>query len=180
MSWKCAVFTQHASTVPPLKNGHCGFKKLNCPLACAERCDWWARWSPWRRGWKQEPLLAVCGSSWSVWLPFRKVAHCSAHNDLRAVLQTQGWKNVLVWTCVHSGRNNSTYSQKTLFNLRKMWRVVFFENKKRQNKSRLWEETPKDCLNGPLYNVTWGTRVVCQCDYNKDGLKELFQWLSSY
>lgn len=26
----------------PIKNGHCGFKKLNCPLACAERCDWWA------------------------------------------------------------------------------------------------------------------------------------------
>lgn len=38
------------------KNGHCSFKKLNCPLGPAERRDWWARRFPLETSWKQEPL----------------------------------------------------------------------------------------------------------------------------
>lgn len=42
------------------EKGHCGFKKLNCPLACAERCDWWARWSPWRRAGNRSCCSSLC------------------------------------------------------------------------------------------------------------------------
>lgn len=66
-------------------NGHCGFKKLNCPRACAERCDWWAWWSPWKLSWKQERLLSACGSSQSVWLSFRKLAYCPAKSSMKSV-----------------------------------------------------------------------------------------------
>lgn len=114
------------------QNGHCGFKKLNCPLACAERRDWWAWWSPWRRSWKQELLFAVCGSSRSVWLPFRKVALCPAQNGSRAA-RTEGWKKCLNVTYVRSGITSGSYSWQILFNLWKMWRVLF------KNIIRLWE-----------------------------------------
>lgn len=60
---------------PPLvfllkkKNGHCSFKKLNCPLGPAERRDWWARRFPLETSWKREPLprcvweLSLCLAS---------------------------------------------------------------------------------------------------------------------
>lgn len=101
-------------TTPPWegekkKNGRCGFKKLNCPLACARRCDWWARRSPWRRSWKQELLLTVCGSSQTVWLPFRKVALCPAQNRSRAA-RTEGLGRRRNVTYVLSGTNNDTDS----------------------------------------------------------------------
>lgn len=50
MKKKCAVFAG-CLPFPPYKkeekkttkkNGHCSFKKLNCPLGPAERRDWWA------------------------------------------------------------------------------------------------------------------------------------------
>lgn len=80
------------SPVPPSffkKNGHCGFKKLNCPLGRAERRDWWGPpVVPLETSWKQEPLLlAVCGSSQSVWLPFRKVALWAQHGTTRELCE---------------------------------------------------------------------------------------------
>ena len=125
-------FTQRLPGKEKKKNGRCGFKKLNCPLACARRCDWWARRSPWRRSWKQELLLTVCGSSQTVWLPFRKVALCPAQNSSRAA-RTEGLGRRRNVTYVLSGTNNETYSWQVLFNLSRMWRVLF------ENITQMWE-----------------------------------------
>lgn len=62
---------------------------MNCPLGRAERRDWWGPpVVPLETSWKQEPLLlAVCGSSQSVWLPFRKVALWAQHGTTRELCE---------------------------------------------------------------------------------------------
>lgn len=97
-----------------LRNGHCGFKKLNCPLACADWCDWWCSVVPMETRWKQELLLTVCGGSWFVWLPFRKVA-CAQHGSAWVLCKQHAVKNCLNVTNAYSKRNNCSLSRHSNF-----------------------------------------------------------------
>lgn len=88
-------------------SGRCGFKKLNHPLVCGERCDWWARWSPWRRAGNRSRSSQRVGAL-SVWPPFRKVARGS-ETELWAprgelLLRRDTFQMFCPWKSVGTGR----------------------------------------------------------------------------
>lgn len=100
-----AVCLPPPSPHPPYKkekNGHCSFKKLNCPLGPAERRDWWARRFPLETSWKREPLPR-CVWERSLCLASIQKSSGSSRRGSAGLRGTEGAeKRVLSGTYVHS------------------------------------------------------------------------------